>query len=82
MTSKHYRWQTRWRVDLDARRALHDSGLIVQFSTPEGRAHAVDDPELVARLTQQHGPHNIGPMLARWLREAGQLYREAQHAPE
>lgn len=31
MTSKHYGWQAKWVVDLDARSATHDSGLTVDF---------------------------------------------------
>lgn len=79
MTGKHYRWQTRWVVNVDEAQARHDSGLVVTFPRVAGQIEPqlIDAPEILARLTQQHGPHNIGPMLERWKREARQLYREA-----
>lgn len=79
MTGKHYRWQTRWVVDVDEAQARHESGLVVSFQRLAGHLEPEfeDAPEILAKLTKQHGPHNIGPMLERWKREAGQLYREA-----
>jgi hypothetical protein len=32
MTGKHYQWHKRWAVDLAARFATHDSGMVVDFS--------------------------------------------------
>lgn len=85
MTSKHHRWQTRWRIDLAAALATHDSGLIVRFTELVGQRGAwdgvpVDNPEVFAQLLAKHGPHNIGPHIERLKREASQLYKEAQNA--
>lgn len=85
MTSKHHRWQTRWRIDLATNRAMHECGLVIQFARPDSMPGAwdgapVDDPDVMAQLLTKHGPHNIGPHLARLMREAGQLFKEAHHA--
>ncbi|MCV2349297.1 hypothetical protein [Paucibacter sp. Y2R2-4] len=82
MTSKHYGWQKRWRVDLAARQAVHESGLIVEYTQDPADPAAWDgellpDPAVHAALIAKHGPHNIGPMMARLMREAGQIYKEA-----
>lgn len=80
MPSKHYRWQTRWRVDMPARSAVHESGLIVRFSAPDRYGGADGEPvnsqEWLDQAIKKHGGHNIGPMLARLMREAGQIYQE------
>lgn len=85
MTGKHYRWQTRWTIDLGACTARHESGLVVCFSQAADTPGAWDgelleDPALTAQLVRKHGPHNIGPMVARLMREAAQLYTEALNA--
>ena len=78
MTSKHHKWQTRWRLDLAARRATHESGLVVEFA-PNGRAQNMNGPQYEQTLAQTHGPHNAPLMLARLLREAERLLKEADH---
>lgn len=42
MTSKHYRWQLNWSVDLAARSATHSTGLVVDFAP--GHVSAADAP--------------------------------------
>ena len=77
MTSKHYRWQTRWHIDLAAGRATHDSGLIVSFtaaSGPDGQAENAD--ATLALLAVKNGPHNAPTMLRRLLKEAATLYHQ------
>lgn len=78
MTSKHYRWQTRWRVDLAASTAVHESGLQVRLvQTPRGPgAEALNAEATVQALAGKHG-HNAPAMVARMLREARQLHAEA-----
>lgn len=87
MTSKHYRWQTRWHVNLDASTATHDSGLVVRFDRADDDQRAwdgaiVDDPAVMSALLSKHGPHNIGPHLARLMREAGELFSAAIEASD
>lgn len=88
MPSKHYRWQARWRIDAGTCRATHDTGLIVAFDGPPGQGgpgQPVNDRTIAAALAPHHGPHNVGPMIARLLREAQQLYnappKEGTHGP-
>lgn len=75
MTSKHHKWQTRWRLDPAARRATHDSGLQVEFAA-NGRAWNMNGPTFAEELAKTHGPHNAPLMVARLLREAERLLRE------
>ena len=72
MTGKHYRWQTRWRVDRAAGEARHDSGLVVRFDAA-GAARAVNADEVRAQLAVKHG-HNAPQMIARMLYEAALIY--------
>lgn len=74
MTSKHYKWQTRWRVDRAAGLATHDSGLQVTFSS--GQAQAVNQAEALAALAVKNGPHNAPQMLKRLVREAADLWAD------
>lgn len=72
-------WRRRWTVDVAARRAVHGpSGLIVQFEPhPEG-GWAGESPnvqEVFQALKDVHGEH-VASMLARLLREAGDIYAE------
>lgn len=83
MVSKHYKWQLEWAVNLEASTATHSSGLVVQFTpasdTPgahDGRAINVE--EVSGELLAKHGPHNVPQMLARLMREAGEVYTEAR----
>jgi hypothetical protein len=79
MTSKHYRWQLRWQLDLDAATAVHECGLQVHLTRTPGvmlTATAVNAEEAVQALAVKHG-HNAPQMLARMLREARQLHAEA-----
>lgn len=72
MTSKHYRWQTRWQLDTAAGLATHESGLRVRLAA--GQAPQPENAaEVQAQLAQHHGGHNAPLMLARLLKEAGQL---------
>ena len=81
MTSKHYRWQTRWTIDVAAREARHECGLVVRFSAiPAGgscvahSAQALNAEPVRAALAEKHG-HNATAMIERMLREALELYR-------
>ena len=79
MTSKHHKWQLRWRVDRALQLAQHDTGLVYRVSAdaraPLGLAlQLVDCDAAVAALGRQHGPHNLPPMLRRLEREARELY--------
>lgn len=83
MVSKHYKWQLEWAVDLEASTAAHSSGLVVQFTpaddTPgahDGRA--VNIEQISSALLAKHGGHNVPQMLARLMREAGEIYTEAR----
>lgn len=79
MTSRHYRWQTRWTVDAAALEARHESGLVVRFTRagPSLRAELVNRAETVAALTPKNGAHNAPRMVDRMEREAVQLMGEA-----
>lgn len=77
MTSKHHKWQTRWRIDLAQRLGAHESGLRVQVS-PAGRAEALNGPAVQDSLAVRHGLHNAPLMLRRLLREAEQLFAESR----
>lgn len=80
MTGKHYKWQARWRVDLAARTATHESGLVVHFArNPDddrwgGRAEETNAQSVYAGLVEDHGAHNAPQMMARLLREAGEIF--------
>lgn len=77
MTSKHYRWQRRWRVDLVERTATHESGFVVAFAPGRaGEALPVNAEAIAAALAPKHGPHNVPAMLARLEREACQAFAE------
>jgi hypothetical protein len=78
MTSKHYGWQKRWRLDLTAGTAEHDSGLQVRIvQTLRGpSAVALNADAIVQALAVKHG-HNAPQMIERMLREAGRLHAEA-----
>ncbi len=72
MTSKHYKWQTRWRHDTAAGAWVHECGLRVRCA-PGGQPQALNAPETLAALLPVHGGHNAPAMLARLQREAQQL---------
>lgn len=74
MTSKHYRWQTRWRVAGGL--ATHETGLQVQLV--HGQPHAANAQAVQAALAPKHG-HNAAAMVQRLLREARTLL-EQPHA--
>lgn len=77
MTSKHYKWQQRWRIDAGAQTAHHESGLLVRFSVPPGtdgaRGLANNEHQVIETLQPKHG-HNAAAMVQRMLREAAELY--------
>lgn len=73
MTSKHHKWQLRWRIDQAAGLATHDTGLRVRFLGSAGRGHAENAEAVAAELAKTHGPHNAPQMLQRLLREADRL---------
>lgn len=82
MTSRHYRWQRNWAVDLGAQTATHTSGLVVRFESSAADPRALDGQPVnadavLATLLAQHGPHNAPQMVGRLMREAGEIYSEA-----
>lgn len=80
MTSKHYRWQTRWQLDPATGTATHECGLIVKFTASTGPdGQAVNGPETLASLAVKNGPHNAPNMLRRLLKEAAELHNQAPH---
>lgn len=70
MTSKHYKWQARWRVDQSAGVATHESGLVVRMAG--GQAVADNADQVREALAVKNG-HNAAAMVARMLREAAAL---------
>jgi hypothetical protein len=84
MTSKHYKWQTRWQHHPDRGLWSHtDSGLEVLLDDA-GRPRALNAAEAQARLAVKNGPHNAPLMVERLLREATQLAaaaKEKAHVP-
>lgn len=80
MTSKHYRWQARWRHDAAAGLWVHDTGLRVQ-PRPGAPPAALNATDTLAALVPTHGPHNAPAMLRRLLREAHQLATTPQAQP-
>lgn len=68
MTSKHYRWQTRWQLADGL--ATHETGLRVRLAA--GRPLAQNADEVHSALAPKHG-HNAAAMVQRLLREAAQL---------
>ena len=78
MTSKHYRWQTRWALDRQARQARHVCGLVVSFGDAPGSLPQPENgPETLQALAAKNGPHNAPIMLRRLLQEASELYQQA-----
>ena len=72
MTSKHYKWQTRWHVANGI--ATHDTGLVVSIAGGQPRAN--NARQVIESLTPKHG-HNAPDMVARLLRAAGPLMASA-----
>lgn len=80
MTGKHYRWQRRWVVDLAARTAIHDSGLIVAFSESRDGAidgEAVNGDAWIADKWHSMPARDLERHAARLMREAGDVYQRA-----
>lgn len=77
MSSKHYKWQTRWQVDLATGVCTHDSGLRVQGTRT--REHwsvaALNWPAVERALAAKHG-HNTAAMGRRLLGEALRLLND------
>jgi hypothetical protein len=71
VTSKHYRWQTRWSVNAAAGTATHDTG--IQVETRAGSVVIVDPEAATQILAVKNGPHNAPIMLKRLAREAAQM---------
>lgn len=59
MSSKHYGWQARWAVDVDARTATHDSGLAVDFDAVP-MAHDAQLAPLTGYCTGTTGQRYLG----------------------
>lgn len=79
MTSKHFKWQARWRLDLAAGTADHDTGFqarLVQTARGPG-AEALNAEATIQALATKHGGHNAPLMIERMLREVRQLHAEA-----
>lgn len=73
MTSKHYKWQQRWRVA--GRTATHETGLAVSLQA--GQFVTANAAEVAAALGVKNGPHNAPRMVERLAREGQQLLSEA-----
>ena len=66
-------WRSRWTVDRARSEARHGpSGLVVRFRGPDGTA--VNGPEVGAALIDRHGQPAAARMLARLMREAGDVF--------
>lgn len=65
-----HNWQRRWRVDLDARTALHESGLVVRF-----REHP--DGGRCGELEKIPPGLMSAGKAARLMREAEEVYKHA-----
>lgn len=79
MTSRHYRWQTRWVIDTIQRTCTHQTtGLVVRMDHPPVLTNRA---EVSAALTPVHGPHNVPRMLARLAWEALTLWYEHRAIP-
>lgn len=83
MTSHPNRgWRSRWTVDTVRREARHGpTGLVVRFARAADDpaaldGEAVNDSEIAEALAERHGLHAAARMLARLLREAGDVYSE------
>jgi hypothetical protein len=76
MTGKHYAFHKRWTVDLAARTALHESGLLVEFTPKMGVGFVKVSTEQPALdyLSVKNGRGNAGVMLERLKRESAEVY--------
>jgi hypothetical protein len=75
MTSKHHKWQLRWRFDPATSQATHESGLVVSVG-PGVSILAVNAPEVERALAVKNGPHNAPLMIRRLLKEVRELAAE------
>lgn len=80
MVGKHYNWHQRWKVDLSACTATHDSGLVVRFTQADDDPHAWDGSSdnaeaWFAKLKGTMPPNDIANHAARLMREAGEAYQ-------
>lgn len=67
-------WRRRWRVDLAARTATHQTGLVVTFREhPEG-GWAEQSDNINGWFAKD--PMNRAQIVARLIREAGDIYKE------
>ena len=74
--SRHYKWQTKWTVDIAAGTAVHDGGLTVRYIR-DGvlvRAVPVNGPEILESLIPKNGLHNAPLMLDRLIKEALEMH--------
>lgn len=82
MTSHPNRgWRSRWTVDRAKQEARHGpSGLVVRFyrapDVPARDGAALNGQEVVAALIERHGQQAAARMLARLMREAGDIFAE------
>ena len=67
-------WQRRWTVDVNACEARHDSGLIVRF-TKDAEGYNGTSPNAQEWFAQN--PVERGNLIARLMREAGEVYKRA-----
>lgn len=70
MTSRRYKWQTRWVIDTASRIATHADGLQVNTATWQ----ALNGDAYVQAMTPKNGGHNATLMLRRLMWEARELY--------
>lgn len=79
MTSRHYKWQTRWVINATQRTCTHQpTGLVVRMDRPPVLINISD---VAAALMPVHGHHNVPRMLTRLAWEALTLWYELRAIP-
>lgn len=75
-------WRSRWTVDRAKQEARHGpSGLVVKFQPHPDGGWTGESPNMqeVFAALQKSGTQHLDRVLARLLREAGDIYAESHH---
>lgn len=72
----HRNWRRRWTVDLAARTATHESGVVVRFAPRDDGGWDGTAENLTVSAESLADPH-LASRLARLMREAGDAFVEA-----